>query len=129
VVYERYVKPVAADLSRIAAHQALKALWRRRRPGIGLLFRLRVSWIGGPNDLRERSVYRAGPRSVPITRETLDAAYAVIHLGGHDFHCVLRASPDSIDWRRSWIGCWNRFNTGSMTEALGCWLNISIPRV
>jgi hypothetical protein len=130
VVYERYVKPVAADLPRIAAHQALKALWREEQDR-GSVYCFDYTFLDRRTERASGSALSIGRIRVQsqITRESLDAAYAVIHLGGHDFHCVLRASPEIDRLRPVLDRLLDVFNTGSMTEALGLLSQHFDPRV
>jgi alpha-amylase/alpha-mannosidase (GH57 family) len=130
VVYDRYVKPVSADLPRIAAHQALKALWRSEKDE-GTVYCFDYSFLDRRTDRSAGTALSRGRIRVrsQITRETLDAAYAVMHLGGHDFHCVIRSSPD---WARlapvlEQLG--DAFNTGSLSDALSLLSDHFDPRV
>ena len=130
VVYERYVKPVAADLPRIAAHQALKALWREEQDR-GSVYCFDYTFLDRRTERAAGSSLSIGRIRIQsqITRESLDAAYAVLHLGGHDFHCVLRASPEIDRLRPVLDRLLDVFNTGSMTEALGILSQHFDPRV
>ncbi|MBL8023326.1 MAG: DUF3536 domain-containing protein [Elusimicrobia bacterium] len=119
VVYRRFVKPVSADLSRVAAHQALQAVWREEKDkGTVYCFDF---------DFLERRIERSAGTALSVghlrvrsrlTWETVDAAYAVIHLGGHDFQCVLRVSPDRATVRVVQDRLVDVFKTGSVSEAL-----------
>ncbi|MBK8576438.1 MAG: DUF3536 domain-containing protein [Elusimicrobia bacterium] len=130
VVYERSVKPVAADLSRIAAHQAMKALWREEEDR-GTLYCFDYSFLDRRTERAAGTALSMGRIRVrsQVTRESLDASYAVIHLGGHDFHCVLHASPDSALLRPVLDRLVDVFNTGSITEALSLLSQHFDPRV
>jgi alpha-amylase/alpha-mannosidase (GH57 family) len=130
VVYERFVKPVAADLPRIAAHQALKALWREEHDR-GTVYCFDYAFLDRQMERSSGTALGLGRIRVRsrITRETYEAAYAVLHLGGHDFHCVLRASPNLPQLRAATERLVDVFNTGSMTEAMGLLAQHFEPRV
>ena len=130
VVFERYVRPVAADLPRIAAHQALKALWREERDR-GSVYCFDYVFLDRRTERSAGNALSMGRIRIQsqVTRETLDAAYAVLHLGGHDFHCVLRASPESDRLRPVLDRLLDVFNNGSTTEALGLLSQHFDPRV
>ncbi len=130
VVYERYVKPVAADLPRIAAHQALKALWREEQDR-GSVYCFDYTFLDRRRERASGNSLSAGRIRIQsqITRESLDAVYAVIHMGGHDFHCVLRASPELDRIRPVVDRLFDIFNTGTITEALGLLSQNFDPRV
>jgi alpha-amylase/alpha-mannosidase (GH57 family) len=130
VVYERFVKPVAADLPRIAAHQALKALWREEQDQ-GSIYCFDYSFSSRRTERSAGTALSMGNIRVQshVTRETLDAAYAVLHLGGHDFHCVLRVSPNMDTFHTVLDRLLEIFTTGSMTEALGLLSKNFDPRV
>lgn len=130
VVYERFVKSVAADLPRIAAHQALKALWREEQDQ-GELYCFDYAFFDRRTERFAGTALSLGKIRVQshLTRETLEAAYAVLHLGGHDFHCVLRESPDMDKFRAVLDRLLEVFTTGSTTEALGLLSKYFDPRV
>lgn len=130
VVYERYVKPVSADLPRIAAHQALKALWRTEK-NEGTVYCFDYSFLDRRTDRAAGTALSRGRIRVrsQITRETLDAAYAVLHLGGHDFHCVLRSSPDFSRLAPVLDQVGEAFNTGSLSDGLSLLATHFDPRV
>ncbi|MBL0058039.1 MAG: DUF3536 domain-containing protein [Elusimicrobia bacterium] len=130
VVYERYVKPVSADLPRIASHQALKALWREEKDR-GTVYCFDYEFGDRRTERAAGTALSVGQIRVrsQITREVLDAAYAVLHLGGHDFYCVLRASPDMARFRPVLQRLVEVFTTGSMTEVLSLFAQNFEPRV
>ena len=103
-VYRRFDQPVVTDLPRMAAHQAL----RTANGGVdgGRVYAydfeskdVRADRAGG----RTLTSGRLSVRS-RVTGERMDAHYAVLHLGGHDFRCLLRSGDDAEtfqDLRRS----------------------------
>ncbi|MBK8423710.1 MAG: DUF3536 domain-containing protein [Elusimicrobia bacterium] len=119
VVYERFVKPVQAGPLRVAAHQAMKTLWRAEETR-GRVYCFDFEFLEQRTERTAGTALSLGRIRVEsrITRETLDAAYAVLHLGGHDFHCVLKSSPDPTTWRAAQNQIWDRYASGTLTEVL-----------
>lgn len=90
--YDRFVRPQIVDIQRVIAHHAI-VNHDRRCDGPHHLFAY---------ELRERDgiVRGAGATSLKIARvhatclvdgEQAEAIYVVIHFGGHDFRCSVRA--------------------------------------
>ncbi len=103
VVYERFVRPVATTLARMAAHQAVKSLWEEV-PGEGDAYCYRYKFAGRTMERRSEQALAVGRIYVAsaITGEEYEAGYAVLHTGGHDFHCVLKPgmAADELDKAR-----------------------------
>ncbi len=129
-VYERFVKPLATDLPRIAAHEALRALWRGE-DGQGAVYCFDYEFLDRRTERTGGTALSAGRIRVQsrITRESLEAAYAVLHLGGHDFHCVLKAAPDPAFARSMADRLGQAFLGGTITEVLALFAQNFEPRV
>lgn len=119
VVYERYVKPVQAGLPRVAAHQAMKALWHAEEDR-GKVYSFHYEFQERRTERSAGTALSLGRIRVEscVTQDVLDAAYAVLHLGGHDFHCVLKTAPPSAEWRDAQARIWERYASGTLTEVL-----------
>jgi hypothetical protein len=119
IVYEKYVKPVQAGPARVAAHQAMKTLWRAEESR-GKVYCFDFEFLEQRTERSAGTALSLGRIRVDsrITRESLDAAYAVLHLGGHDFHCVLKTAPSPAAWRAAQTQIWERYASGTLTEVL-----------
>jgi hypothetical protein len=129
-VWDRFVRPVVADLARIAAHQALKSL-SGDEPGSGSLYAYHYEFLDQRRESSGASVLGAGRIRVTsvVTRESLEAAYAVLHMGGHDFHCVLKSAPDARRHAEVRDRLFDRFLQGSLTEVLSVFARDHDPQV
>jgi alpha-amylase/alpha-mannosidase (GH57 family) len=120
MVYRRFVKPVAADLQRVAAHQALKAVWKDEKDK-GSVYCFDYDFLERRTERLAGTALSVGNVRVQsqLTRESMSATYAVIHIGGHDFQCALRVAPDQETMRPVLDRLLEVFKTGSVSEALG----------
>jgi hypothetical protein len=94
-VWRRLVRPAMVDLRRVVAHYAISSLFE--------------SW-GGEERICAYTVRRLDEQGVAdggtalrvgrvavraeVTGEADEATYAVLHYGGHDFHCGVRGSEE-----------------------------------
>ncbi len=91
VVYRRHVLPARVDLHRVMAHYAIAAPYQ----AYGETEKVYAYTVSRPEWQRESygdtslTVGRLRVSS-DVTLETDEAAVAVLHFGGHDFHCALR---------------------------------------
>jgi alpha-amylase/alpha-mannosidase (GH57 family) len=94
-VWRRHVAPAAADLRRVAAHYAIAAPWE----GYGetaevYAFRIeRTAWARETYGDASLAVGRLRV-TARVTGEAAELDVAVLHFGGHDFHCALRPATD-----------------------------------
>ncbi len=95
-VYRRHVLPAVVDLRRVIAHYAIAAPYEAYGDETPVyVFRVsRLEW--------EREAYGETSLAVgrvrvvsDVTGETDEAAVAVLHFGGHDFHCAMRGRLDA----------------------------------
>ncbi len=95
-VYRRLVRPAIVDLRRVVAHYAISSLFERYREE-ERIYAYAVRRLDEQGDADGGTALRIGRVSVraEITGETEEAAYAVLHYGGHDFHCGVRGFTDA----------------------------------
>jgi alpha-amylase/alpha-mannosidase (GH57 family) len=91
VVYRRHVLPALVDLHRVMAHYAIAAPYQ----AYGETEKVYAYTVSRPEWQREsygETSLTVGRLRVAsdVTLETDEAAIAVLHFGGHDFHCALR---------------------------------------
>jgi alpha-amylase/alpha-mannosidase (GH57 family) len=101
-VYQALVKPSRVPLEQVAAHYAIGSLFNDYRPQQPVYCYTVVQ-----HDYRRQ---RLGPMSLAvgqveivsaITHESLNLAFAVVHLGGWDFHCCIRSFHSRLDYAQA----------------------------
>jgi len=120
VVYERFVKPVETRLERVAAHVALRSLWHGEE-GKKTVYCFDTEFLERQTEKTPRASLSAGRIRVKshITLETMETAYAVLHLGDHDFQCVLRRKPDQDLIQEGPTRLANSFLNGTLSDTMG----------
>ena len=98
VVYRRHALPAVVDLRRVIAHYAITAPYEAYGDEARIYAYAveRLTWqreAYGETSLAVGRV-RASSR---ITAESEEATVAVLHFGGHDFHCAMRTGPNGGD--------------------------------
>ena len=91
-VYRRLVTPLTTDLRRVAAHYAITGLFTEY-PDQAAIYAYRVERLDETRQTGSGTVLRVAHVRVEstIAGEARDVMYAVLHFGGHDFSCALRA--------------------------------------
>jgi len=100
-VYRRLVVPAVVDLRRVLAHYAITGLFDEQADDAAVyayhvrrLDEARAAY--GPTALRIGHV----EVEADVTGETREAAYALLHFGGHDFSCALQAWESRASYER-----------------------------
>ncbi|MEK6320676.1 MAG: DUF3536 domain-containing protein [Acidobacteriota bacterium] len=90
-VYEELVKPSITDLKKGLAHYGISSLVEEYSPRQRIFsFEFeRMEYVREKIASRTLVIGAVNVRSV-ITREHLEGMFVVLHLGGYDFHCVVR---------------------------------------
>lgn len=94
-VYRRMVRPAVVDLRRVVAHYAISGMVDEY-PDEARVYAYSVRRLDEHRAATGGTALRAGRVRVrsEITGEVEEAAYAVLHHGGHDFHCGIRGFGD-----------------------------------
>jgi hypothetical protein len=92
VVWHRLIRPAVVDLRRVIAHYAITGLVDER-PDDADVYAYRVQRVDEAREAYGGTSLRVGHVRVSstVTGEVRDATYAVLHFGGHDFSCGVRA--------------------------------------
>jgi alpha-amylase/alpha-mannosidase (GH57 family) len=87
-VYRRLVRPTVVTPSRVVAHYAI-AGFREPPEADARVFAYRVRRLDEASEVSDSTSLRVGHVrvSAEATGETREAAYAMVHFGGHDFSC------------------------------------------
>ncbi|HSE37720.1 MAG TPA: DUF3536 domain-containing protein, partial [Blastocatellia bacterium] len=100
VVYQKLVKPSITNLEKGMAHYAISSLIEEYTPRQQIFsFEFeRKDYVCEKSASRTLAIGAVKVRS-RITREKLEGMFVVLHLGGYDFHCVVRelVPPDEYD--------------------------------
>jgi hypothetical protein len=96
VVWARLIRPAVVDLRRVVAHHAIVGLLEAW-PEEAAVHAYRVQRIDEAGEAYGGTPFRVGHVRVSstVTGEVRDAMYAVLHFGGHDFVCGVRAWEDA----------------------------------
>jgi alpha-amylase/alpha-mannosidase (GH57 family) len=94
-VYRRLIRPAVVDWRRVVAHYAITGLLEEQ-PDETRVYAWRVQRLDEAREAYYGTALRVGHvRTVAeVTGETREAVYAVVHFGGHDFSCGIRAWED-----------------------------------
>ncbi|OLD50198.1 MAG: hypothetical protein AUI83_11660, partial [Armatimonadetes bacterium 13_1_40CM_3_65_7] len=97
-VYDRAVRPSVVTLSRVVAHYAISALFEPYAE-TARIFSYTVRRLDARREERSGNALSIGlvVAASRITGEEQRAAFAVLHLGGHDVQCGVRTDPPA-DW-------------------------------
>lgn len=101
-VYHQLVAPSQVGLEQVAAHYAMSSLFTTYRPEQRLYaYTIRQ---------QDYQLQRMGPLSLAVgqlqitaevTRDRTDVCFAVLHLGGWDFHCCVMPFRQRLAYRRA----------------------------
>ncbi|MBM3220526.1 MAG: DUF3536 domain-containing protein [Candidatus Rokubacteria bacterium] len=91
-VYRRLVRPAVTDLRRVTAHYAISSVLERFGD-VTPLFAYEVTRLDEAAESYQGTALKMGHVRVlaTVTGETRELMYAVIHFGGHDVSCGVRA--------------------------------------
>jgi alpha-amylase/alpha-mannosidase (GH57 family) len=100
-VYRQLIKPAVVDLRRVIAHYALTSLFEER-PDDAAVYAYRVQRLDEVHEAYGGSALRIAHVRVgsTLTGDEREAMYAVLHFGGHDFACGIRAYEDHAAYDR-----------------------------
>ena len=98
-VYRRLVRPTAVNLNRVVAHYAITG-FLEEYPADARVYAYRVERLDAARESVDSTALRVAHVRVSseITGETRDMMYALLHFGGHDFSCGIRAWDDQATY-------------------------------
>src|SRR3989442_15734493 len=98
-VYRQLIRPTAVDLRRVIAHYAITGLVDEH-PADASIYAYRVTRLDESRQASDGTTLRiAHVRvSAEATGETREMMYALVHYGGHDFSCGIRAWEDQATY-------------------------------
>jgi alpha-amylase/alpha-mannosidase (GH57 family) len=124
-VWTRLIRPAVVDLRRVIAHYAMTGLVDER-PDDAEVYAYRVQRVDEAREAYGATSLRVGHVRVSstITGEVRDATYAVLHFGGHDFSCGVRAweSPHAYDaMKADLLRRYARYTLADMVRGMDDW--------
>jgi alpha-amylase/alpha-mannosidase (GH57 family) len=119
VVWNRLIRPAMVDLRRVVAHYAIIGLlepW----PEDAAVHAYRVQRVDEAGEAFGGTAFRIGHVRVSstVTGEVRDAMYAVLHFGGHDFACGVRAWEDGDVYRRIKTDLLRRYSGSTVADVV-----------
>jgi hypothetical protein len=115
-VYRRFVRPAVVAPERVVANYAITGLVEEPTEE-ARVYAYRVSRLDEAGESYDDTRMRVGHARVTfeVTGETSEAAYAVLHFGGHDFSCGV-APYDEVAYPRMKADLLGRYQRHSMAD-------------
>jgi hypothetical protein len=119
VVYQKLVKPSITNLEKGMAHYAISSLIEEYSPRQQIFsFEFeRNDYVCEKSASRTLAIGAVNVRS-RITREELEGMFVVLHLGGYDFHCVVREIVPPAEYDGLTLGLFQHFREDSTRDLL-----------
>lgn len=119
-VYEKAVKPGRVDFKRALAHWAISGLFESY-PQQGALYAYAYRSLGVDHFLKDAASFSTGRVIVSssITFESQEMAFALLHLGGPDFHCVTWHNHQLGEFETVKTSWTRQFQEGLSKEIIG----------
>jgi len=98
-VYRQLIRPTEVDLRRVIAHYAITGLVDEH-PADARIYAYRVTCLDESRQASDGTALRIAHVRVSAlaTGETREMMYALVHYGGHDFSCGIRAWEDQATY-------------------------------
>ncbi|NJM96714.1 MAG: DUF3536 domain-containing protein [Phormidesmis sp. RL_2_1] len=118
-VYLQQVKPHQVSLEQVVAHYAMGSLFNTYRPQHQLYcYRLnRQDYYQQPLGALTLAIGQVEVIS-EMTQETVTLAFAVLHLGGWDFHCGIQTFPSRAAYQKAKLAVVEAFTSNSIAQSV-----------
>jgi alpha-amylase/alpha-mannosidase (GH57 family) len=118
-VWERLVKPSVVDLNRVIAHYAISHLYEPAE-GRARVFNYEIEVRGTVQEsFGQTALGISQVRAYSLVdRSSSECVTAVLHFGGHDFHCSLRGPLDPAGYEHLREDLLETFRRRSLTEVV-----------
>ena len=121
-VYRRLVAPVVVDLRRVVAHYAITGLFTDH-PDETEIYAYRVARLGEVRETYGGTTLRIAHvrAQSQVTGDTWEGMYALVHFGGHDISCALRAWEGAAAYdhmKDDLLGRFARYSLADMVRGL-----------
>ncbi|MCL6640356.1 MAG: DUF3536 domain-containing protein, partial [Candidatus Rokubacteria bacterium] len=116
-VYRRLIRPAVVDWRRVIAHYAITGLLEEQ-PDEARIYAWRVQRLDETREAYYGTALRVGHVRITaeVTGETREGVYAVVHFGGHDFSCGIRAWEDPAAYDALKADLLRRYSLHSMAD-------------
>ncbi len=121
-VYRRLIRPAVVDLRRVVAHYAIAGLFDTP-PDHARVYAYRVERLDEVKESYAATALRIGHVRVAseITGEVKEETYGLLHFGGHDFSCGVRAWEDLASYeelKSELLARYARYSMADMVRAM-----------
>jgi alpha-amylase/alpha-mannosidase (GH57 family) len=121
-IYRRLVQPLVVDLRRVVAHYAITGLFQEPAD-TARVYAYHVDRLDEARESYAGTTLRMGHVQVAsdVTGAMKDEMYGVLHFGGHDFSCGVRAFEDRITYeemKSDLRGRYARYSMADMVRAM-----------
>jgi alpha-amylase/alpha-mannosidase (GH57 family) len=116
-VYRRLIRPAVVDLRRVIAHYAISGLVQEQ-PAEARVYAYDVQRLDETRDAYSGTALQIARVRVAsrITGESREAMYAVLHFGGHDFSCGIRAWEDTAVYEAMKLDLRRRYRSYTLAD-------------
>jgi alpha-amylase/alpha-mannosidase (GH57 family) len=121
-VYRKLIKPAVVELRRVVAHYAINGLFQDY-PDDARVYAFGMHRLDEQREGYDGTQLRMGHCLVrsDVTGDSKDVMYAVLHFGGHDFSCGVRAFEDNATYdaiRTDLFARYARYSLADMVRGL-----------
>jgi alpha-amylase/alpha-mannosidase (GH57 family) len=118
-VYRRLVAPSVVDLRRVIGHYAITDLFTEH-PDDAAVYAYRVRRLDQARESAAGTTLRIGHvlAEAEVTGETWEATYGLLHFGGHDVICAIRAWEGRAAYERMQEDLQRRFASSSVADVV-----------
>ncbi len=118
-VYRRLIRPAVVDWRRVIAHYAIAGLFQEH-PDDARVYAWRVERLDETREAYDATALRVGRVRVTaeVTGDAKDAVYGLLHLGGHDVSCGIRAWEDAAAYEALKADLLRRYRQASLADTV-----------
>jgi hypothetical protein len=101
-IWRRRVRPLTVDLRRVAAHHAISCVFGEGSDGEQDVYAYHVHKLEGSEAEQSGTHLSTGRFRMTsrFTGESLEVGLGLLHFGGHDFRCGVRAAMPATEYRK-----------------------------
>ncbi len=118
-VYRRLIRPAVVDWRRVIAHYAITGLFEPH-PDHARIYAWQVQRLDETHEAYDGTALRVGRVRVTsdVTGDARDAVYGLLHFGGHDFTCGIRAWEDAESYETLKASLLRHYNQHSLADSV-----------
>jgi alpha-amylase/alpha-mannosidase (GH57 family) len=118
-VYRRLIRPAVVDWRRVIAHYAITGLFEPH-PDHARVYAWQVQRLDETHEAYDGTALRVGRVRVTsdVTGDARDAVYGLLHFGGHDFTCGIRAWEDAESYETLKASLLRHYSQHSLADSV-----------